>query len=163
VKRVCAALVFAAALLVAEGASAQDLNISAPSTQRLCTDKDLTGTFKLVDFKETPEGGETVAYQQFRSQYLAFYPGQAYAQLRINTEIDTPAKLNAFLVAPDTPKGRFTIDAAGVLDLYSGPLIRYNFRCVAMIAPDSEFLKGDLILTGYTHNSQVYRVYRRWY
>lgn len=138
----------------------------APITRRLCTQKDLSGKFVLVDFHEKPRSSITQWYKLFPYQYLAFLSEQHYEDLALQSEIKTADKLDSLLKSTEGGDiKKYVLDDQGVLDLYINKILNARYRCVITTVPADDFLKGDIILQGYipTNASELYKLYRRWY
>jgi hypothetical protein len=150
--------------LSALGAQAED---SRQEAQKTCTEKDVLGTFVLMQFSETPGGDALRKYNIFKNQYLAFYPEHTYAELATNIAVTSPTVLDNRL----NPNGRqknnnkYVLDDDGTLGLYKGNSINYVFTCIVNLIPNGDYLKGDLLLTRFAEEgrSQISTLYRRWY
>jgi len=136
--------------------------------QRVCKTEDLSGgTWKMVQFHETPSFREAQWIKTIPYHYLAFYPDHYYAYLATQNEVQTPSALQKAMTWSQNGKHRlqYTLDDKGVLDLYLDKKLNYRYRCFAIKATQNGYQKGDLVMTGYTKNakSEVYKLYRRWF
>ncbi len=142
----------------------------------LCKDEDLVGgTWKLVLFRETPPHREATYYRSIPYHYIAFFPQRVYAFIATNKEIMSAASLQktmqASLMLSQEASLRqrlgkyYSLSNGGVLGLYRGKKGLYSFRCIAVSNTQGDFVKGDLVLVGYTKKkrTQIYELYRRWY
>jgi hypothetical protein len=155
-------------LLSASLACAQESREGADgaSVQRLCLPEDLEGhTFALVLFRETPPARESKAMAHFRYNYLAFLKNGHFNMHASNKAMKTAAMLELYFRQDPTAFQFYTLSPTGVLNLAVNDKIIYSYRCVAIIQNKDEFVKGDLVLTGYTRKKKtvLYKLYRRWY
>jgi hypothetical protein len=136
--------------------------------QRLCRTEDLMGgTWKLMQMVETPPRKEAAWYRDIPFHYLAFHLDHSYAYIASTQEFKKPIDVQNALLW--TEKGKhdlqFTLDDQGVLNLFVDKTPKYSYRCLTIKATQAGYVKGDLILTGYTRKarSQMYKLYRRWF
>ncbi len=154
-------VVTAALVLLGAHASAEDTGQTA--AERPCKAADLTGTYVQIEFRETPEAKEAQWYRQFPNQYLAFLPDNGLAWLDSSTPYTSTDTLKSVLVPAKMQK--YTLDQGAVLNLYTGDIMRYSYRCMVSLSATGVYHKGDLIFTGYTkeRRTELYRHYRRWF
>ncbi len=136
--------------------------------QRLCQDGDLAGgSWKEVQFIETPPHREAAWVHDFPYQYLSFYQDHYYSFVATNREYKTPKELAKAMQLTLQQKHAFkyTLDNQGVLNLYVDQKVIYSYRCLVIKKTQSGFKKDDLVLTAYTKRSMtlLYKLYRRWF
>jgi hypothetical protein len=135
---------------------------------KLCTDADLAGNFALADLRETPKGEEAAWYQDFRSQYIMFYPGHTYNFVASRHKLSTEDDLKKALALSigdgmHTPERKYTLDGNGVLNLYIEDRLDYSYRCMFVTKGYSTLKTGDIVFTGYSkRRTSLYKVFRRW-
>jgi hypothetical protein len=146
-------------------AAADDTKISAAGSQHLCQENDLKGTYVMVDFHETPAGAESSFHDKFPYQYLAFNPKHSYSFAAFAKAIKSKPELERFLPHQEDGNKKYILRSEGLLELYTGSNIVYNYRCVVSLADAGIYKKGDLSLTGYTkkQETEFYKLYRHWY
>lgn len=157
--------------LVIPSASALAANNPAPNQTayyHVCSNADLVGgTWKMMKMTETPPRKEAEAYQHVPYHYLSFYPNSMYSFVAINLEIMQAIKLQQAMLWPEKQKRvlRYTLDDKGVLNLYIDNKVTYSYRCLAIASAYGGYIKGDLVLTGYTEKGKtvLYKWYRRWF
>ena len=144
------------------------ISAAEEANYRLCKPEDLVGnTYKMVLFRETPPVLENSFVNSVPYHYLAFYQDNYYSYLAASQEIMLPQNLNQDLLWARKKNHilRYTLDNKGELILYDGKKINYRYRCFAVLSNYEQYIKGDVILSGYAKKSksQLLKIYRRWY
>jgi len=166
--RVAHILIVSLALLFysTQGLAEEVKTVEKPVTRRLCTDKDLKGTYMLVNFSENPPGRETQSQKLFPYKYLTFRPPTFYASIRTRKAAHSVAEAEQ-LLKRTTNQSEYTyaLHDGGSLYLYTGKKISYSYRCVVSLASADGYQKGDLILNAYMEKgrTELHELYRRWY
>ncbi len=144
--------------------SAQAAQSAMAVSQQVCTQQDLDGLYVLIDYNETPPGPQFKLHAHFSHKYISFNGKAAlFNKMAFNKEFQTPSAVLKAL-GPVTSYNRFTMNAGGLLNLYSGNNISYSYRCLISTGDIDNYRKGDIILTSYTKDkqSEIYELYRRW-
>jgi hypothetical protein len=137
-------------------------------TQRLCIEPDLTGSYTLVAFHETPPRDESDWMKNYPNQYLIFEASHAYEFVASRHKILTQDELDKAIRASSSEgmhvfTRKYSLDNTGLLNLYLEEKLDYSYRCMIVFKASGTNQVGDLLLTGYSkHATMLKKAFRRW-
>ena len=136
---------------------------------KLCDNSGIAhNTYKMILFSEIPERREASWVEAVPYHYLAFYADNYYSYIASTTDIIKAEQLSQLLQQWTIQKShilRYTLDNTGDLIMYDNNTPKYRYRCMQITQNHEQYKKGDIILTGYTKNSEskLYKLYRKWF
>jgi hypothetical protein len=166
-RRSRAALTLATMLLCALTAFQVEA-IETPAV-RACVRDDLSGTFRLVDYREIPKGkiisggNFTGRVSTFPYYLLNFYPDGDWATMAFNRQPNSLKQALKYLQHEKHGAG-YMLQPDGQIELRGVGRAAFVGRCQISLGTTGGYLANDLILSGYEADSrdEQHRLFRSW-